>query len=50
MHIFILPAGFILWYIAYKSKPISDDEVTLHWEEKNINRRNKILNIFNEGY
>ena len=50
MHIFILPAGFILWYLAYKSKPISDDEVTLNWEEKNTIKRNKLLNIINESF
>ena len=35
MHILIFPAGFILWYLAYEAKPIINDEVTLHWEEKN---------------
>ena len=45
MHILILPAGFILWYLAYTAKPIIDDEVTLNWEEKNSNKRNKLLNI-----
>ena len=50
MHIFILPAGFFLWYLAYRTKPIINDEVTLQWEEKNIDRRNKLLNIINEGF
>jgi len=50
MHILILPAGFILWYLAYKAKPIIDDEVTLSWEEQNINRRNKLLSIINEVF
>ena len=50
MHILIFPAGFILWYLAYKAKPIINDEVTLHWEEKNINKRNKLLNIINDGF
>ena len=39
MHILIFPAGFILWYLAYEAKPIINDEVTLHWEEKNTNKR-----------
>ena len=49
MYILILPAGFILWYLAYETKPIINDEVTLFWKEKNINKRNKLLNIINES-
>ena len=48
MHILILPAGFILWYLAYKAKPTINDEITLYWEEENANKRNKLLNIINE--
>ena len=50
MHILILPAGFILWYLAYEAKPIINDEVTLYGEEKNTNKRNKLLNIINESF
>ena len=50
MYILILPAGFILWYLAYESKPIINDEATLHWEEKNTNKRHKLLNIINESF
>ena len=50
MHILIIPAGFILWYLAYEAKPIINDEETLNWEEKNINKRNKLLNIINESF
>ena len=50
MHILILPAGFILWYLAYEAKPIINDEEILHWEEKNINKRNKLLNIINDSF
>ena len=39
MHILIVPAGFILWYLAYEAKPIINDEVTLRLEEKNKNKR-----------
>ena len=49
MHILILPAGFILWYLAYEAKPIINDEVTLNREEKNMNKRNKLFNIINES-
>ena len=51
MHILIFPAGFILWYLAYEAKqPINNDDVTLHWEEKNTNKRIKLLNIINESF
>ena len=50
MHILIFPAGFILWYLAYKAKPIINDEITLNLEEKNINKRNKLLNVINDSY
>ena len=49
MHILILPAGFILWYLAYEAKPIINDEVTLNLEENKINKRNKLFNIINES-
>ena len=50
MYILILPAGFILWYLAYEAKPIFNDEVTLHWEEKNSNKRNRLLDIINKRF
>ena len=50
MYILIIPAGFILWYLAYEAKPIINDEVTHHWEKKNLNKRNKLLNIINESF
>ena len=50
MYILVLPVGFILWYLAYKAKPIINDEITVYWEEKNINRRNKLLKLINEGF
>ena len=49
MHILLFPAGFILWYLAYEAKPIND-EVTLRWEEENTNKRNKLLDIINNGF
>ena len=49
MHILILPAGFILWYLAYEAKPIINDEVTINWRKKNINKRIKLFNIINES-
>ena len=50
MFILILPVGFILWYLAYEAKPMINDEITFHWEEKNSNKRNKLLNIINERF
>ena len=50
MQFLIIPAGLILWYLAYEAKPIINDEVTINWEEKNTNKRNKLLNIINECF
>ena len=50
MHILLFPVGFFLWYLAYEAKPIINDEVTLKWVEKNTIKRNKLLNIINEGF
>ena len=50
MHFLIFPVGIILWYLAYEAKPIINDEVTLHLEEKNINKRNKLLDIINDSF
>tara|TARA_B100000886_G_scaffold265419_1_gene189829 strand:- start:1822 stop:1974 length:153 start_codon:yes stop_codon:yes gene_type:complete len=50
MQILILPAGFVLWYLAYEAKPIFNDEATLNWEENNTCKRNKLLNIINESF
>ena len=49
MHILIFPVGFILWYLAYEAKPVINDEVTLNWEERNTNKRNKLFNIINKS-
>ena len=50
MHLLIFPAGFILWYLAYEAKPISNDEVTHLWEKDNIVKRSKLLNILKESF
>jgi len=50
MHILLFPVGFFLWYLAYESKPIINDEVTLNWEEINTIKRNKLFNIINESF
>ena len=50
MYILIFPVGFILWYLAYEAKPTINDEITLHLEEKNSNKRNKLINIINESF
>ena len=48
MHIFIIPLGFILWYMAYEAKPISNDEATSIWEEENYIKRARLLHIMKE--
>ena len=50
MHILIFPVGFILWYLAYEAKPIINDEEKFNWEEKNTNKRNKLLNIIKDSF
>ena len=50
MHILILPAGFILWYLAYEAKPTINDDELVYWKEKNTNKRNKLLNIINGSF
>ena len=49
MHILIFPVGFVLWYLAYEAKPIINDEVKLQWDEKNTDKRNKLLNIIDKA-
>ena len=50
MHILILPVGFVLWYLAYKAKPIINDEIKNNWEDEITNKRNRISNIVNESF
>ena len=50
MYILILPVGLILWYLAYDAKPIISDELKFHKDERNANKRNKLLNIINESF
>ena len=50
MHILIIPVGFILWYLAYEAKPISNDEATYIWEEENFAKRSKLLNILEKSF
>ena len=50
MHIFIIPFGFLLWYIAYEAKPINNDEATNVWEEEKFVKRMKLLNILKDSF
>ena len=50
MHIFIIPIGFLLWYLAYEAKPINNDEATNTWEEENLIKRTKLLNILKDNF
>ena len=50
MHILIIPIGFVLWYLAYESKPINNDEATFTWEEENFIKRARLLNILKESF
>tara|TARA_Y100000994_G_C15554723_1_gene385663 strand:- start:306 stop:461 length:156 start_codon:yes stop_codon:yes gene_type:complete len=50
MHILIIPIGFVLWYLAYETKPINNDEATYIWEEENFVKRTRLLNILKESF
>ena len=50
MHIFIIPIGFLLWYLAYEAKPINNDEATITWEEEKFVKRTKLLNILKDSF
>ena len=50
MQILIVPLGFILWYLAYEAKPMTNDEATSTWEEENYVKRTKLLNILKESF
>ena len=50
MHFLVIPAGFILWYLAYETKPITNDDATSIWEEENIVKRAKLLNILKKSF
>ena len=50
MHILIIPAGLFLWYLAYETKPISNDDATDLWRKENIVKRNRLLGILKQGY
>ena len=50
MHILIIPAGFILWYLAYEAKPTINDDEIVYWKNKNTIKRNKLLNIINGSF
>ena len=49
MHILIIPAGLILWYMAYENKPSINDEVANELERENILKRNRLITILNES-
>ena len=50
MQILIVPIGFALWYLAYKAKPINNDEGSYMWEEENFVKRSRLLNIMKKSF
>ena len=50
MQFLVIPAGLILWYLAYENKPSINDEVTNEFEKENILKRNKLNSILKESY
>ena len=49
MHIFIVPIGFVLWYLAYEAKPLNNDEATFIWEEEKFVKRSRLLSILKKS-
>ena len=49
MELIVFPFAFILWYFAYDNKPNKSDELDMVWEEKNIIKRLKIINIMDKN-
>ena len=49
MHILIISAGFILWYLAYEAKPVINEDLKNIYEEKNIIKRNRISGILKQS-
>ena len=50
MHIIIIPVGFVLWYLAYETKPIIDEDYSFRSEDENIKKRGKLHNILNDSF
>ena len=50
MQFLIIPIGFILWYLAYEAKPINNDEATCMWEEENIVKRTRLVDILDKSF
>ena len=50
MQFLVIPAGLILWYLAYENKPSINDEVTNEFEKENILKRNKLNSILKGSY
>ena len=50
MHILLIPIGFVLWYLAYDAKPITNDEITFIWEEEKFVKRSRLLNILKKSF
>ena len=50
MQTLIITLGLILWYLAYESKPINNDDVTSIWEKENFAKRSKLLNILKDNF
>ena len=50
MQFLVIPAGLILWYLAYENKPSINDELRNEWEQENILKRNRLISILRESY
>lgn len=50
MHILLIPVGLILWFLAYNSKPINNDDVTFLWEEEKYSKRLRLSTILRDSF
>ena len=49
MELIVFPFAFILWYLAYDTKPNKSDELEMVWKEENVIKRLKIINIMDKN-
>tara|TARA_A100001388_G_scaffold239303_1_gene194492 strand:- start:260 stop:418 length:159 start_codon:yes stop_codon:yes gene_type:complete len=50
MHIIIIPIGFVLWYMAYETKPILNTEENLLLDQENMIKRKKLMHILEGNF
>ena len=49
MQFLIIPIGLMMWYLAYKGKPLNVNYENFIWDEENYNKRIKLQNILKKN-